>query len=334
MDSIAIIGAKSIPKDFVGTSGVEAYIQEQLPKLIRLGTVVCYIRSWAQAHRRDEISPRVSLIQIPSINSKYLDTISYSFIASVHASLSKATIIWYHGIGPAFFSFIPLLFHKKVYTTVHSLDWERKKWNVIAKSFLKLCEKITIACSYKLFVVSESLKIHYQGLGRQDVLLEKYAMKKQTFLRADIITRKYGLKKDGYMLYIGRFVPEKRLEWLITASGHVSIPIVLAGGASHSYAYELELHQLATDKNIIFPGYVFGNEKQELLSNCRMFVLPSETEGFPISVSEALAYGKHCLVGDFLRGEYENSRLVAFFKTNDFRDFLHTLKRGHHSSEV
>lgn len=326
MESFAIIGARGLPKDFSGTSGVEAYIQAQLPKLRRVGRIVCYIRSWAPLHTSTSLPVGITLIQIPSINSKHLDTFSYSFFASVHASLSSATVVWYHGIGPAFFSFIPRLFRKQVYTTVHSLDWERKKWNAPAKAFLKLCEKMMIASSDKLFVVSKSLKTYYLQRGRQDVFLEKYTLKKQRPLSADIIVRKHGLKKNGYILYIGRFVPEKRLEWLIRAADHITLPIVLAGGASHSLEYEQSLHQLATGKQIVFTDYVFGDEKKELLSNCRMFALPSETEGFPVSVTEALAYRKQCLVGDFLRGEYENSELVQFFRTDDFGDFLRHIK--------
>ncbi len=44
-----------------------------------------------------------------------------------------------------------------------------------------------------------------------------------------------------------------------------------------------------------FEGWVSGGEKAKLLSACDAFILPSYTEGLPISILEAMAYGKPVL---------------------------------------
>ncbi len=44
-----------------------------------------------------------------------------------------------------------------------------------------------------------------------------------------------------------------------------------------------------------FEGWVSGNKKAELLSACDAFILPSYTEGLPISILEAMVYGKPVL---------------------------------------
>ena len=43
--------------------------------------------------------------------------------------------------------------------------------------------------------------------------------------------------------------------------------------------------------NVIFPGYVRGDEKNRLLKKANVFCLPSYSEGFPVAVVEAMAFG-------------------------------------------
>ncbi len=331
MGTIAIIGPRGLPKDFVGTSGIEGYVEAQLPELVKRYSVRCYVRSWTHRHECQPTVYGAKLVRIPSINNPYLDTISYSLIASIHASLSPANIVWYHGIGPAVFSFIPRLFHKQVYTTIHALDWKRKKWGSVAKLFLKFCETVTLVFSNKIFVVSKGLAEHYRAFGKGDITLAKYIAPTGLKTQGRATLKKYGLKKNQYILYMGRFVPEKRIEWLVSASAWNSLPIVIAGGANHPSEYENILRQSAVGKNVLFTGYVLGDEKFELLSNCRFFVLPSEIEGFPIGVAEALEFGRTCLVGDFLRGEYDHTQPITFFKTRDYNDFLKQFLRLSHN---
>ncbi len=327
MEKIAIIGARSIPKNFWGTSGVESYIEQQLPVLTQDNEVDCYIRSWATNHAEKRLFG-ANLIRILSPNSTYLDTISYSFFASIHASFSGSTIVWYHGMGPAVFSFIPKVFNKRVFTTIHTLDWKRKKWNIFAQLFLKLCEQIAFLNSDTIIVVSKSLKLHYEQQGKTGVLLQKYKL----IQRSKILTKHsldtYHLKNNSYILYVGRFVPEKRLEWLVKASCDMTMPIVMVGGSSHTEAYEAKIRRLAIGRNILFTGYLFGKQKDELISHCKVFVLPSQTEGYPVSVVEALELQAPCLVGDFLRSEFGRKPLLTYFKSDDYDNFLTKLRRA------
>jgi glycosyltransferase involved in cell wall biosynthesis len=326
--TIAFIGQKGIPKEFPGTSGVETYVERLAEKLIGQNkTVICYIRKWASTYPGNTYN-RMRLVVLPTINTKPMDTISYSLLASVHASFSSTSLIWYQGAGPAFFSFIPKLFGKHVYTTLHTLDWNRRKWGFFARIFLRISERIMVLCSDKLFVGTSSLKNYYKHSYHKDTVLDKYPIIPKGSPSGNLIYKKYHLKKNSYVLFMGRFVPEKRVEWLIRASTHIPIPVVLMGGSSHTFGYTKNLHRLAQKKNILFTGYVFGEEKEQLLARCRLFVLPSSLEGYPLAVNEALGYHKPCLVGDFLQGEYpENNPLIHYFRTGSFNSFVHKLRQ-------
>jgi glycosyltransferase involved in cell wall biosynthesis len=50
------------------------------------------------------------------------------------------------------------------------------------------------------------------------------------------------------------------------------------------------------DSSVLLTGYVEGDELKELYSNAAFFVLPSDVEGMPMALLEAISYGNRCLV--------------------------------------
>ena len=76
-------------------------------------SVSVYVRSWYTPVEKEEFDG-VKLIHIPTIKSKHLDASIHSLLSSIHAVFTKADVVHYHCLGPAFFSFIPRLFGKKI----------------------------------------------------------------------------------------------------------------------------------------------------------------------------------------------------------------------------
>jgi glycosyltransferase involved in cell wall biosynthesis len=119
-------------------------------------------------------------------------------------------------------------------------------------------------------------------------------------LKPKNITEKWGLTEDNYILYLARITPEKGLHYLISAYNEIEtdIKLVIAGRLTDDL-YCREIKEMACNKpNIIFTDFVCGDDLSELYNNCRVYVLPSEIEGMPISLLEALSAGCRCLVSD------------------------------------
>lgn len=53
-----------------------------------------------------------------------------------------------------------------------------------------------------------------------------------------------------------------------------------------------------SDPRIVLTGFVQGRVLQELFSNAYAYVMPSDLEGMPMSLLEAMAYGNCCLTSD------------------------------------
>ena len=137
------------------------------------------------------------------------------------------------------------------------------------------------------------------------------------------IYNKYGIKKDEYILFLGRLVPEKGIKYLIKAFKHVDTEkkLVIAGGSSDTDEFELEIKKMAEDDGrIIFTGFVEGEELRALYSNSYSYVLPSDLEGMPLSLLEAMSYGNCCIVSDIRECIEVVEKNAIVFKKSDVID--------------
>lgn len=321
-----MIGQKGIPSR---AGGIEIHV-EQLAK--RLTAEGCEIQVYCRKGYCDETaSEGLQNIQIkytPYIKSKHLDAITHTFTATIHALFSKCEIFHYHALGPSTLSFIPRLFGKKVVCTVHGLDWQRAKWGGLATRYLKFGEYAAARFSHRMINLSQNLVKYFKNKYNIESVLIPNAVEKPNRLQPDIIKRKYGLNKDDYILYLGRLVPEKGIHYLIEAYQNIetSKKLVIAGGSSHSSEYEKELHQAAgRHPNIIFTGFVAGAELEELYSNSYLYVLPSDIEGLPISLLEAMSFGNYCLTSDIPENADVLQHLGTTFVKSDVNDLTNQL---------
>jgi D-inositol-3-phosphate glycosyltransferase len=132
------------------------------------------------------------------------------------------------------------------------------------------------------------------------------------------VRRDFGLPPDRFVaLFVGRDVPKKGLDVFL---------------AAHDPAYELvavtDRAPWAAPKGASILPFVQPERFRELLSAVDAFVLPSEGEGFPLALQEALVTGVPCVV---TRGvgydHYVDDDEVAFVRRDaeQIRDALRRL---------
>jgi glycosyltransferase involved in cell wall biosynthesis len=79
------------------------------------------------------------------------------------------------------------------------------------------------------------------------------------------------------------------------------------------------------NEKIVFTGFVTGKLLYELFSNCYLFVLPSEVEGLPTALLEAMSYGNCCLVSDIPENLEALNGSGYSFKNKDSDDITEKL---------
>lgn len=302
---IAMIGHKRYGSR---EGGVEVVVTELARRMAALGhEVTCYDRSGADvmtgdaADVRERVVDGVRVVPVKTIDKKGLAALSSSYFATKAAIKDRPDVIHYHAEGPC----VPLALAKRAgirtVATIHGLDWQRAKWGRLASTYIKMGEKTAASKADGLIVLSEGVRRYFmEAYGREAVFIPNGVDAKEA-LPTSVIKERWNLEKDSYLLYLGRLVPEKRPELLIEAFRALDTNkhLVIAGGSSDTSAYEKELRAAAQgDNRILFTGFIIGEPSAELYSNCYAYVLPSDVEGMPMSLLEAMAYGRCCVTSD------------------------------------
>lgn len=332
---IAMIGHKRIPGR---EGGIEVVVEELSTRMAALGhKVVVYNRSSKKFDKRKSYKG-VKLITIPTIETKSLDAVVYSFFASLHSLFGRYDVIHYHGIGPSAFLFIPHLFGIRTVVTVHGLNYKTPKWKGFGAKFMLLGEKISAKYADEVIVLSKEQQNYFREKYNRETTYIPNGVTLLPNRSPDIIKKKYGLDKDSYLLFLSRLVPGKGVEYLIRAYKQVKtdLPLIIAGDAPFVNEFIESIKKEAeVDSRIRFIGFVEGEELQELYSNAKLFVFPSEAEGMPMCLLEAMSYGTQCLVSDIPENVEVGKQYVTTFQsqnTVDLRDKLKSILLG--SEEV
>ena len=330
---IAMMGHKRIPSR---EGGIEIVVEELCTRMVNHGhRVTCYNRtghhvsgSCYDVDKKKEYKG-IKLKHVPTLEMKGLAAVSSSFFASLCCAFGRYDVVHIHAEGPAVFAWIPKLTGKRVIVTVHGLDWQREKWkNGFGSRFIKKGEKNAVKYADEIIVLSKGVQDYFSDTyGRRTSFIPNGVNKPDLIEPEEI--KAYGLEKDSYILYLGRLVPEKGIRYLITAFKNVKTDkkLVIAGGASDTDAFAEELKQLEKDDDrIIFTGFVQGRMLDELYSNAYIYTLPSDLEGMPLSLLEAMSYGNCCLVSDIEECASVVEERAVVFRKSDVNDLTARLQ--------
>ena len=320
---VAMFGHKKIPSR---DGGIEIVVDELGTRLVENGiSVTCFNRSdhfrFSREFKTKQKYHGMIVKQVPTIDVKGMAAITSSFFAAVNAAIGKFDIVHIHAEGPAIFCWIPKLFHKKVVVTVHGLDWMREKWHGgIGAKVIHMGEKSAVKYADEIIVLSDNVKKYFYDTYKRSTHMIPNGVCKPVRRDVNKIKEMYGLNQNTYILFLGRLVPEKGISYLIKAFKQVdtNLKLVIAGGSSDTDEYERNLKDMSSDDSrILFTGFVQGEVMDELYSNAYLYVLPSDLEGMPLSLLEAMSYGNCCLVSDIKEmTEVVEDKAVIFPKSN------------------
>ena len=299
--NIAMFGHKRIPSR---EGGIEVVVAELSTRMAAMGhNVTCLNRSGhhVSGSEFDESDLTeyngVRLKKVWTLDKKGLAAMSASVSAAFKTAFGKYDVVHIHAEGPAFMCWLPKLFGKRVIVTIHGLDWARAKWGKFASWYIRKGERNATRHADEIIVLSKGVQDYFRNTyGRETVFIPN-GVSRPGVVEADEIERRWGLKKDSYVLFLGRLVPEKGIHYLLEAWKGVFTgkKLVIAGGSSDTSDYTARLRKLAGD-NVIFTGFQQGRVLEELYSNAYVYVLPSDLEGMPLTLLEAMSYGNCCLI--------------------------------------
>lgn len=302
---IAMIGHKRIPSR---EGGVEIVVEELSTRLVKKGHIVdVYNRKGKNVLDKNikvekiKNYKEVNIKEVFTFQNKSLNAIVYTILATMRAIFGHYDVIHFHAEGPCSMIWLPHLFKIKTIATIHGLDWQRAKWGGFATKYLKFGEKMAVKYADEIIVLSSGVQKYFEETYGRNTTFIPNGVNRPQLKEAKKIKEKWGLEKDSYILYLARIVPEKGLHYLMDAFKEIDTDkkLVIAGGSSHTNDYFEEIKRKSReDSRVIMTGFVQGDILDELYSNCYLYCLPSDIEGMPISLMEAMSYGCNVLTSD------------------------------------
>lgn len=296
---IAFIGGRT----FHHADGIATFMYHLATELAKMGhepIVFC-----EGEKNSEEMLNGFKLIERKSLGSAFLTKPFLGLRATLHCLFKEkgVQLFHYNTWAPAMIaSHIPLLFGRKVVMQSHGLEWKRTKYSAKKQKMIKRIETWSAKTNKNWTMVSQE---------QTDYFAEHYHRKCTTITcavempgepqQSDFLQR-YGLKGNDYFLYMGRLVQDKNPDFLIKGFLQANLKdkkLVLCGGADGNDKYESYLKGLAKDSDsVIFTGPIFGADKDVAFRNCYAFCIPSTLEGLPMSLLEAMSYGKIAIASD------------------------------------
>jgi glycosyltransferase involved in cell wall biosynthesis len=324
-----MIGTRGLP---ASDGGVEIAVEALSRELVKRGHRVTVYgrRGYCDPHLR--LHEGIRQIPLPQINTKHLEAISHTALATSHALISGGNdLVHFHATGPSLLSWLPHLKRIPSVVTIQGMDWKREKWGASARNVLRFAARVASTVPDETIVVSRVLQQQLTKSYGREFHYVPNGVDLTGMTEAQPVE---GLGDRPFALFLGRIVPEKQVHLLIEAFSRLQgdFQLAIAGSSSHSDEYVQTVRRLAAaDQRVVLLGSRYGAEKAWLLKNSTVFVQPSTIEGLPIALLEALACDCFTIVSDIP----ENVEAVTLrddapyglvFRTGDVEDLA--LKLG------
>jgi glycosyltransferase involved in cell wall biosynthesis len=329
-----MIGQKGIP---ARSGGIERHVEELSTELVARGhEVLVFCRSWYTWPVRDHRGVRV--IKTWSFPSKHLDTITHTFTSILRATQEKVDVYHFHGVGPSLLCWLPKLLRPsaKVIVIFHCIDRHHQKWGGFSRLMLALGERFACTVPDATIAVSKTLETYIRlSYG----VTAKYIPNGTHIPMEDAdrhLLKPFELVSGRYLIMCARLVRHKGAHTLIAAwkrlkKSHPELvgdrKLAIVGGSAFTDDYVRELHALAADEtSIVLTGNQTGETLHALFSGAYAAVHPSESEGLPIAVLEAMSYGKCVLSSDIPENLELTQEHGITFQTGSEKDLTAKLK--------
>jgi len=299
--NVAILGTRGIPASY---SGFETAVEQITSRLTARGhTVTVYCRPHV-VDRRIDTWKGAQLIHLPTIRNKYLDTFVHTFLSALHAAYrTKPDVALFFIAGNSPLCLITRAKRIPTLINVDGLDSDRRKWNRVAKTYLRAAERMAPTTATQAITDSHVVADIFERRFGKRIGVVPYGAEGPEETGTATLDR-LGLEPRRYVLFVGRLEPENNPHLLVEAWARIpsrltaGMKLVMVGGAPYASDYIQQVRR-AADPRVLFPGYIFGRGYWELQRNAYLFCTPTEVGGTHPVILEALVSGNCVVVNDY-----------------------------------
>lgn len=311
---IAFLGSRGIPARY---SGFETFYEQISTRLAERGHDVIVFNRYPFVPIKERFFKGVRIVRLPTVNHKSLDTIVHTFLSVLLLPFIRPDIAYFCGVGNAIFCLPCRWLGITSVINVDGEDWARKKWSGFASKWLLWSEAWASRFADIVIADAKVIQKRYSELYGRKTIYVPYGANIPSETPPSDILKKFGLEHDGYVLFVGRLVPENRAELLIEAFKLVETEkkLVIVGDAPYSEDYKRSLRKVA-DGRVVFAGYVFADDYAAISRSASLFCLPSGIDGTRPVLLDQMGFGNCILIRNSAANIEVGGEAVATFEGN------------------
>lgn len=316
---IAAFGFRTIPPT-KGAAGADKFALELYQRIVQRGhSVIAYNRRYPDIYVEGNEYKGIKIKTFKTINKKGFDTLLHSLKCTwdiiVH---NTADIVHIQNGGNSIWALPLRIFGKKVFISQDGVDWKREKWSWYGKLYLKLSAYISSILPNQVIFDNVIAKRVFENKFKKKFEFIPFGSEVAAVSEDDSVLKKYDLSSGEYYLFVGRFIPDKGLHYLIPAfcKSNSKKKLVLVGGSPNPSKYEHEIHELANE-NVIFAGYIYGDDVTRLMLNCYCYIQPSDVEGLSPVILSVMGLGVPLIVSNIEENIYAVQDTAILFNQSD-----------------
>ncbi len=313
---IAAFGFRTIPPT-KGAAGADKFALELFPRLVKLGhSVVAYNRHYPDVFVDIDNYKGVKIKSIKTVRKSGFDTLLHSFKCTCDIIFrNTADIVHIQNGGNSIWALPLRLFGKKVFISQDGVDWKRDKWPWYGKMYLKLSAYITAHVPNQIIFDNVIAKKLFEDRFKKEYRFIPFGSEVEPGNGNTEVLERFNLKKGEYYLFVGRFIPDKGLHYLIPGfkKSISNKKLVLIGGSPNPSPYEQQIFDMGNER-IVFPGYIYGDEVNTLMQNSFCYIQPSDVEGLSPVVLTVMGLNVPLIVSDIEENVYVVEDTALKFK--------------------
>lgn len=321
---IFIAGSTGIPARYGGFEVFAENISSYLVKEFKV-YIACSRWLYSRDERKQE-SGNCRCYYLP-FKANGFQSVIYDFASLLLACIYSDFIIML-GSGSGFSVFLlRFLTGKTMAIHVDGIEWKRKKWNYLARKYLKSSTYLCYRFADFLLVDNDKLVDHIPLKYRKKIVRVNYGIE---HLPTIPLSDKHQTKH--YALTIARAEPENNLEMIINACLTIEDIDLIIISNWNSTKYGRFLKSKYSDcRNIKLIGPIYNDQRtlQQYRLGCKVYIHGHSAGGTNPSLVEAMAAGKTILAHDNLFNRSATNSLAYYFKnTAELKEHLQSIDKS------
>ncbi len=293
---LAIMGTRGIPANY---GGFETFAEELSTRLVARGHEVTVYGRSNNIRYPEPTYKGVKLTILPTIGTKYLDTVVHTFLSVLHALVRKRfDCVLMCNAANAIFAFVPRLSGTPVALNVDGIERLRKKWGTPGRAYYRFSEYLATIIPNVVVSDANVIREYYLNkYGRASVTIMYGANCQRT--ETTTVLQQLGLRPRDYFLYVSRLEPENNAHIVVQAFERVRTGkrLLIVGDAPYAHRY-IEQLKSTNDARILFPGAIYGLGYRELQSHAHAYIQATEVGGTHPALVEAMGAGNCVIVNN------------------------------------